>query len=152
MEYAGTLLAVTDMERSKRFYQEVLGLKITADFGANVTLNTYIFLQTLDTWKDFLNTDAVTLEHHAGEVYFEEPELDALLVRLEKLDVRYVHPPMEHRWGQRAVRFYDPDGHVIEVAEPIQAVVRRFAAQGLSVEQTAERMDVSLEYVKNCID
>lgn len=51
MKYAGNLIAVKDMEISKRFYHNVLGLKVAADFGANVMLEGGIFLQTLDTWK-----------------------------------------------------------------------------------------------------
>ena len=54
----------------------------------------------------------------------------------------------EHRWGQRVVRFYDPDRHIIEVGENLAAVCRRFLDSGLTPEQTAERMDVSLEYVR----
>jgi len=38
MKYTSTLLAVRDMEKSKQFYHDVLGLDIVADFGANVTL------------------------------------------------------------------------------------------------------------------
>jgi len=26
---------------------------------------------------------------------------------------------MEHSWGQRVVRFYDPDGNLIEVGTPM---------------------------------
>ena len=47
MKYAGTLIAVKDMEISKRFYHDVLGLNVAADFGANVMLDGGIFLQTL---------------------------------------------------------------------------------------------------------
>ena len=38
MKYEGTMIVVKDIERSKRFYQEVLGLEVVKDFGANVTL------------------------------------------------------------------------------------------------------------------
>lgn len=34
MKYTSTLLAVTDMEKSKQFYHDVLGLDIVADFGS----------------------------------------------------------------------------------------------------------------------
>lgn len=44
-----TLLAVRDMAASIRFYQEVLGLEVIQDFGANVTLTGGIALQTLET-------------------------------------------------------------------------------------------------------
>ena len=38
MKFKNPLLVVTDMERSKAFYREVLGLRVIMDFGANVTL------------------------------------------------------------------------------------------------------------------
>ena len=61
MKYTSTLLAVTDMEKSKQFYHDVLGLDIVADFGANVTLTGGVVLQTMDTWKSFIRTDKVIL-------------------------------------------------------------------------------------------
>ena len=74
------------------------------------------------------------------------------LERLQMLDISYVHPPLEHRWGQRVVRFYDPDGHIVEVGEDMTQVVKRFAAQGMTEEQVARRMDVSLDYVRECME
>ena len=38
MKYAGTLIAVKDIEKSKLFYHDVLGLDVVSDFGENVTL------------------------------------------------------------------------------------------------------------------
>nr|WP_326185416.1 hypothetical protein [uncultured Oscillibacter sp.] len=32
-------------------------------------------------------------------------------------EVEAVCPPLEHRWGQRVVRPYDPDRHIVEVGE-----------------------------------
>lgn len=31
-----------------------------------------------------------------------------------------VNELMEHRWGQKVVRFYDPDGNLIEVGTPVK--------------------------------
>ena len=41
--------------------------------------------------------------------------------KLEKLypEVEYVNRLMTHSWGQRVVRFYDPDGNLIEVGTPM---------------------------------
>ena len=61
--------------------------------------------------------------------------------------MEYVHPVIEHSWGQRVVRFYDPDKHIIEVGENMQAVTRRFLANGMTPEQVAQRMDVPLSYI-----
>lgn len=152
MKYAGTLIAVKDMDISKQFYHDVLGLAVVADFGANVTLDGGVVLQTLDTWKSFIRTDNITLPNHAGELYFEEGDMDAFCSHLKSCDICYVHELIEHRWGQRVVRFYDPDKHIIEVGEKLDAVVLRFIEQGLSAEETAIRMDMPLEFVAACLE
>lgn len=66
MRYMATLLAVRDMAASVRFYQEVLGLEVLQDFGANVTLTGGIALQILETWREFIGGKAVTLPGHGG--------------------------------------------------------------------------------------
>ena len=43
---------------------------------------------------------------------------------VEKLEhlypsIQYVNQLMTHSWGQRVVRFYDPDGNLIEVGTPM---------------------------------
>ena len=127
--------------------RDVMGLKVVRDFGENVTLEGGIFLQTLDTWKTFVQTDRVILPNDAGELYFEEEDIEGFCSRLTTLDVHYVHPLFEHRWGQRVVRFYDPDGHIIEVGERMDVVVRRFIKCGLSAAETAARMDIPISMV-----
>ena len=89
---------------SKAFYREVLGLHVVMDFGANVTLTGGLCLQTLDTWADFLGKTAEEIRFSGSdsEVYFEEDDFDGFLARLAACpDIAYVHPPLEHRWGQR---------------------------------------------------
>ena len=151
MKYNGVLIAVKDMERSRWFYRDVLGLNAVADYGANVELEGGIYLQTLESWLSFIRTDRVALPNNAGELYFEEADLPGFCDRIASMDIECVHPLIEHRWGQRVMRFYDPDGHIIEVGERMDAVVRRFIDGGLSPEATAGRMDVPLEYVRSCL-
>ena len=147
MKFMNPLLAVSDMERSVSFYKTVLGLDKIADFGANVTLTGGVALQTQETWVQFIETDALTWNGKVSELYFEEDDFDTFAERLRGQDIRYVHPVKEHAWGQRVVRFYDPDGHIIEVGENIQSVCRRFADSGMTPEQIAVRMDVPPEAV-----
>lgn len=140
------------MDVSKQFYHDVLGLEVIADFGENVTLDGGVVLQTLDTWKSFIRMDNVTLPNNAGELYFEEDDMDGFCNHLKAFDICYVHELFEHRWGQRVVRFYDPDKHIIEVGEKLETVVLRFIEQGLSAEETAVRMDIPLDFVTSCIN
>lgn len=152
MRYKSTLILSKDIERSKQFYRDVLGLKVVADYGANVTLDGGVVLQTSDTWKAFIKTDDIVLPNNAGELYFEEEDMENFCNHLRSFDISYVHDLFEHRWGQRVVRFYDPDKHIIEVGEPLDAVVLQSMEQGLSAEETAIRMDIPIDFVLACLD
>jgi uncharacterized glyoxalase superfamily protein PhnB len=44
--------------------------------------------------------------------------LEALAVRLEQAGVGFVQPLRGLPWGQRAIRVYDPDGHIIDIGSP----------------------------------
>lgn len=150
--YKGTLIAVKNMEESKKFYHDMLDKNVVADFGANVQLNDGLCLQTLDTWGSFINNKDVCLKNNAGELYFEVSDIEEFYKKLQVANIEYVHDLLEHNWGQRVVRFYDPDHHIIEVAEDISMVVKRFFNNGMTIEQVAERMDVPVDYVKECLE
>ncbi|MBS6464775.1 MAG: hypothetical protein KH436_07575 [Firmicutes bacterium] len=98
-----------------------------------------------------METDRVSFGGNQFELYFEADDFDAFIKKLRKRRIEYVHPVKEHSWGQRVVRFYDPDRHIIEVGERMESVCRRFIAGGLMPEQTATRMDVPLDYVNRLI-
>lgn len=152
MKLESPMLVVHDIEKSVAFYEKVLGLRIIADFGASKTLTGGLALQTLDTYRDFIGGKDIRFRNHNFEVYFEEDDFDAFARKLSGMEIDYVHPVLEHPWGQRVVRFYDPDGHIIEVGENIRFVCRRFLVSGLTPEQAAVRMDVPVEFVKSCME
>ena len=153
MKFRNPLLIVTDMERSKTFYQEVLALHVIMDFGANVTLTGGVCLQTQDSWKEFINAenDDIVFGGKDSEIYFEEDDFDQFIEKIKNIeDIQYVHPAIEHKWGQRVVRFYDPDKHIIEVGENMKVVCKRFLGSGMTVEEVAKRMDVPIKFVNAC--
>lgn len=153
MKFKNPLLVVSDMERSVQFYKEVLGLHKIMDFGANVTLTGGLSLQTRETWAEVIGISADELGWcgRVSEIYFEEDDFDAFAEKLSRMEIHYVHPVKEHTWGQRVVRFYDPDGHIVEVGENMKAVCKRFLDSGMTEEQAAERMDVPLKFIKGCM-
>ena len=151
MQFKNPMLVVTDMDKSVEFYNRVLGLHVEVDFGANKTLTGGLVLQTLETYKEFIETDDISFGSNNFEIYFEEDNFDEFADQLKECGIKYVHPVIEHSWGQRVVRFYDPDNHIIEVGENIKVVCRRFLDSGMTPEQVAERMDVPIEFVNDCI-
>lgn len=154
LKAGGPLFVVRDMERSLAFYREVLGLEVVNDFGANKVLAGGLSLQTLETWAEFLNKarEDVRFGGNDAEMYYVAEDFDAFLgVLKEHPKTKLVRSPIEHRWGQRAVRLYDPDGHIIEVGESLEKVAKRFRDSGLNEEGVARRMDISLEYARELL-
>jgi lactoylglutathione lyase len=154
MKFRGPMLVVKDIEKSQRFYKEALGLRTILDFGANITLTGGVALQTKKSWEEFIQKDDTCIRFGGNnlELYFEEDDFDHFIEKLNKIEyIQYVHPVYEHRWGQRVIRFYDPDMHIIEVGENMKAVCKRFLDSGLTVEKAAQRMDVPVKFVQACI-
>lgn len=152
MKMKNTLLAVTDIEKSAAFYKKVLGLRVVMDFGANKTLTGGLVLQTAETWKEFIGTENISFGGRSTEIYFEEDDFDKFVEKLNGCEIKYVHPVKEHSWGQRVVRIYDPDIHIIEVGENLKTVCKRFLGSGMTPEQAAQRMGVPMKFVKSCMD
>ena len=149
MKMKTCMLVVKDMEKAKAFYTKVIGLRALVDLGEHVVLSGGLALQTEESWKGFINQE-VTYQGKDTEIYFEEDRFDDYLEKLQGMDeIHYVHPLMECDWGQRVIRFYDPDGHIIEGGENMKTVCQRFVAMGLSDEEVAKRMSIPLRAVKN---
>lgn len=149
MRLKNILIVVEDIERSKRFYRDLFGLRTTADFDGNVVLTEGLALQDRRVWERLVQKEIVYGDGDK-ELYFEENNLDAFLKKLEAYPepIRYFHKPMEHTWGQRVVRICDPDGHVIEVGEAMDFVAKRFYEAGMSLEEVSEKTQLPLDQVR----
>lgn len=120
MRLKNILIVVKDIERSKRFYHDLFGLSMVLDNDGNMILTEGLVLQKEKIWKEFLGKDIIS-KNNSCELYFEERNIEAFVEKLENLypEVEYVNRLMTHSWGQKVVRFYDPDGNLIEVGTPM---------------------------------
>ena len=94
---------------------------------------------------------SVTTKAHWGELYFETDELEPVYQRLNEAGVEFIHPISEQPWGQRVMRFYDPDGHIVEIGETMEAVVWRFYEQGLSMDSISKKSAMPPEFIESVI-
>lgn len=152
IKLVSSVIFVKDIKASRRFYEEVLGQSVLMDHGPNVGFNGGFALWQRDHASQIIFgqviADPSAVSQPEAELYFETGQLDEVMLRLDAAQVKYVHPLREQPWGQRVVRFYDPDQHIIEIGEPMPVVILRFLAQGLSVEAIAQRTSMPLEIVK----
>lgn len=120
MKLKNILICVNDMDRAIRFYRDIFGLQVILDQDGNVIMSEGLVLQDAKIWKNFLEKELIS-ENNMTELYFEEKDIEGFVERLEnsEFEIRYVNRLMEHSWGQKVVRFYDPDGNLIEVGTPM---------------------------------
>ena len=120
MRLKNVLLVVKDLQKSKQFYHDVFGLDLVLDNDGSMILTEGLVLQDEKIWKAFLQKDVIP-KSNSCELYFEEPDIEAFALRLEKQypSLSYVNRLMTHSWGQKVLRFYDPDGNLIEVGTPM---------------------------------
>ncbi len=119
MKLKNFLIVVKDIEKSKQFYHDLFGLNLLLDNDGNMILTEGLVLQDEKIWKEFLGKDVIP-KNNSVELYFEEENIEAFVEKVERLypSIQYVHKLMTYPWGQKIVRFYDPDGHLIEVRTP----------------------------------
>lgn len=120
MKLKNVLIVVNDIERSRKFYKDLFGLDVILDQDGNMILTEGLVLQDAAIWERFTGKKVVP-ENNMTELYFEEPDIEAFAKKLEQYEipVNYVNRLMEHSWGQKVIRFYDPDGNLIEVGTPV---------------------------------
>ena len=120
MRLKNFLIVVKDIERSKQFYHDLFGLEMILDNDGNMILTDGLVLQEEKYWKEFLKKEIIP-ENNSCELYFEEVDIEGFIEKLESHypEVKYVNRLMTHSWGQKVIRFYDPDGNLIEVGTPV---------------------------------
>jgi len=147
-----TVLFVKDIHISEKFYVDVLGFTVSLDFGGNI-----VFTNGLAIWqisKEHIIPSVLGEQCISGpsvnrsEICFETENIIEALELLKKNKAKFLHVLHEEPWGQRTIRFFDPDSHLIEIGESIQQFVCRFYNEGLSIEQVSERTSVPIEEVK----
>lgn len=121
MKLRNVLIVVRDIDRSRKYYHDLFGLETVLDNDGNMILSEGLVLQDAKIWENFLEKDIIP-RNNASELYFEERNIEGFIQKLEELypDTDYVNRLMTHSWGQRVVRFYDPDGNLIEVGTPME--------------------------------
>lgn len=139
---ACSLITVRDMARSRDFYERILSQKVKYDFGENVTYEGDFALHEEKHFRSLLGEGAApsgTGTGHDFELYFETDDIEAIVRKLEDERTEFIHRIKEQPWGQQVMRLYDPDRHIVEIGEPMSAVIRRLHAEGMTAQEIEAR-------------
>lgn len=146
MKYTCMVISVADIHSARKFYEDLFGLELYQDYGINVSFTCGLSLQQDFNWLVNLPKESIMKKSNNIEICFEEQDFDGFLNKLKKYpNIEYLGKVIEHGWGQRVIRFYDLDGHIIEVGEDMKMVINRFLASGMTMEEVSAKMDASIE-------
>ena len=145
MKYICTVLSVSDINAARKFYEDLFGLELYQDYGINISFTCGLALQQDFDWLVNIPKEKILKKSNNAEVVFEEQDFDRFLDKLKKYPhIEYLGEMVEHSWGQRVIRFYDLDGHIIEVGEDMKMVIQRFLTSVMTIEEISAKMDVSI--------
>ena len=140
LKFKFPVLAVNDMEKSIKFYEDIVGDRVVDSYDGYVHFKGGYALEQIP--------DA---EMDAGEVSlcFEEDDLDAFAAYLKELNMEEEIEEMPN--GQRCMFLIDPDYHSIQVYESMETAIRKMLKSGMTVEQVSEKSQYPIEYVKRFV-
>jgi catechol 2,3-dioxygenase-like lactoylglutathione lyase family enzyme len=118
------LLVVSDVERSKLFYRDVLGATVYREYGG-----TSCVLQFQGTWLLLVTGGGPTEDKPtvvfappanpdvvSHEITLRVPDCRGAYETLQARGAEFLTPPVTYEWEIRAF-FRDPDGHLLEISE-----------------------------------
>jgi catechol 2,3-dioxygenase-like lactoylglutathione lyase family enzyme len=118
------LLVVSDLERSRAFYEETVGARLYREYGG-----TSAVLHFLGTWLLLVTAAVPTADKPdvsfevpvdpnrvSHEMIIRVPDCRAAYETLRSRGAQFLTPPAEYEWEIRCF-FRDPDGHLLEISE-----------------------------------
>ena len=120
LNHVETILLVENIETSKRFYRDVLGLEILHDWGAMVVFKDRLAIHQASELQPGEETQKFVQPGPCGHgnvvIYMQSEDLEGCYQELKKAGVEFIHGILTMPW-ERLFRVYDPDRYVIEIGE-----------------------------------
>lgn len=125
MKFLHTMMRVSNIEKSLKFYQNLLGLKLSHTLDLDDCKLYYLSDGEsdfeLELTQNFENpSEGYNLGTQFGHFAFEVPSIDEFTKNMKDFGVEYLYEPFEIKPGLRIAFLQDPDGIQIEVIEAKQ--------------------------------
>lgn len=153
MTLTATAIFVENVETSKNFYEDVLAQKVTIE-----SKDVYVAFESgLAIWQTKFATETIfgtakKFDGQSFEVCFETEEIEEAFKKACDAGAGIISKIEPQPWGQMVFRMFDPDGHIIEIAEPLSHTIQRFSDGGIAPEEIEKITHIPLEVIKNILE
>jgi len=151
MKFICPLVVVDDIEKSRHFYESILGQTVKMDFGENVTFKGDFVIHQRDHFQSLINKREIIQKSNSFELYFEHDDLPDIVNKIKELNLEFVHEIVEQPWKQQVLRFYDYDKNMIEIGERMEHVAYRLSQKNYSLEEICKITYLDKETVDKAI-
>jgi catechol 2,3-dioxygenase-like lactoylglutathione lyase family enzyme len=119
IKFQHSIALVKDIAVSKHFYQDIIGLTVEADYDNIIIFQNNFAIHKADVFYEYINKPyhGEKMGHNNVDFYFTTNDLDGFEQKLKESDVSFIHKIRQHEWGEKVIRIYDPDGHIIEIGD-----------------------------------
>jgi catechol 2,3-dioxygenase-like lactoylglutathione lyase family enzyme len=104
-------LCVSDIERSKRFYEQTLGLNKKYEYSS------YVGFQCGGVEIGLRPKENLRIGKDGISIQFFVDNVDEAYSKLRDKGVEFTVKPHNEPWGGRQAGFQDPDGNMLELTE-----------------------------------
>jgi len=144
------LITVTDIKRSRDFYEKVLGQTVETDLGRNVFFGSFA-IHLRSHFKTLIDNKEIVSGGNNFELYFEYDNVKQIVEILKAEKVEFVHELREQPWKQLVVRFYDPDQNIIEIGETMENVTFRLYQQGNTIDKISKMTGLNSAFIEKTL-
>lgn len=119
IRFRNSIALVRDIEESKHFYRDIIGLTIVRDFKTFVLFQNNFAIHRADLFYEYLDKpyQGEKMGHNNIDFYLTTTELEHVRDKLKENQVEFIHDIRQMAWGEKVIRIYDPDGHILEIGD-----------------------------------
>lgn len=151
IRFHSSVVFCSDIQKQREFYEKFLSMKVMQDMGACILFEGNFSLWQINNEYPISKELGYSYEPIGNrnlELCFETEAFEDSVEKVLMSDLRILHNVEEEEWGQYTIRFYDPEGNLLEIGESLKCMSKRMHASGMSVEEITKKSGLNKKVVR----
>lgn len=154
LQFDSSVIFCSDLQLQREFYEKFLNQEVEMDLGLCLIFKNKFSLWQLSDDFPISKELGYTYEHIGNrnlELCFKTDNFEDAVEQVLMSDLRILHNVEEEKWGQYTIRFYDPEGNLVEIGESMECFVKRMHSEGMNKKQISEKTGLAAAYVDEIV-